>query len=218
MCEALILFISLFIHWSIAPGNKKAVGLRQSRGEHFLLSWTTLSAGIQFVFGMRKLFHPQVQTSERYTNARTHAHTSISGTCYSYVIVHLNRQPGGKNKWKTNNNLIILLLTFTRPPFRGLLSISTSSHSDFVFGLSMLTFLSSATISLCCSDRVEMRQKVYTHSCSGGRLYLLLQAKCYCHACWHAHTDGVKALACRYLWDLRAEMEYNVHNCVFIGV
>lgn len=65
MRDALILFISLFIHWSIAPGKQPScrsvtiterVGGADGEGEgNIPLSfWTTLTARIQFVFWNEK--------------------------------------------------------------------------------------------------------------------------------------------------------------------
>lgn len=50
--KARVLFILLFAHWSVAPGNNHFVSRLQSCEEHFPL----LYARIQFAFWMRKVF------------------------------------------------------------------------------------------------------------------------------------------------------------------
>lgn len=96
MCEALILFISLFIHWSIAPGNNQVVSLWQSWGEHFSRSGLRLVPESNLFLEWESRFICRCRPLEvtlihkcRHTWAHinTCAHTYIIlATCYTYII------------------------------------------------------------------------------------------------------------------------------------
>lgn len=124
MCEALILFISLFIHWSIAPGNKQVVGLWQSWGEHFsrpglrlvpesnlCLEWENC-----FICRCRPL---KVTPIHACTSIETCAHTtSILVILTPMLCIHLNEEPHCNKQITDRDNFIILLPTFQYVPLR----------------------------------------------------------------------------------------------------
>lgn len=81
-----VLFILLFSHWSVAPGNNHFVSQLQSCEEHFLL----LNARIQFAFRMSKVFSyvgVDLWIWHCCINADTEAHWQLVPMLHVYVYV-----------------------------------------------------------------------------------------------------------------------------------
>lgn len=88
MREALILFISLFIHWSIAPGKQPScrsvtitVGEGRGGGNTPSRSGLRLLPESNLFFGMRKPFHLQVRTSGSDTRTQSADTHEQGATC-----------------------------------------------------------------------------------------------------------------------------------------
>lgn len=120
-------FIYFIIH-SLVGCTQKQASCRSVTitGGTFLPSWTTLSNGIQFMLGMRKGFHLQVEASGKWdggmqisTNARARTRQCLwhfkwacfvqksTNNCWYYVAVVVNCSPSWRLSWSICNGAVI---------------------------------------------------------------------------------------------------------------